>query len=87
MNICFLIGKIISEIEFKFIVNSKKYFSISIFKIKLDNKSIITVKGYNEISDFCYKKLIKNNNISLYGELIQKEIYVYLLKYIYFKIV
>lgn len=72
MNICFLIGKIISEIEFKFIVNSKKYFSISIFKIKLDNKSIITVKGYNEISDFCYKKLIKNNNISLYGELNSK---------------
>ena len=72
MNICFLIGKIISEIEFKFIVNSKKYFYISIFKIKLDNKSIITVKGYNEISDFCYKKLIKNNNISLYGELNSK---------------
>ena len=66
----FLIVKTISDIDFKFIVNSKKYYSI--FKIKLDNKSIITVKGYNEISDFCYKKLIKNNNISLYGELNSK---------------
>ena len=47
MNICFLKGKIISDIEFKFIINNKKYYSISIFKIKLDNKSIIAVKGYN----------------------------------------
>ena len=70
MNECFVMGKIISNIDFEFIVNSKKYYSI--FKIKLDNKSIITVKGYNEISDFCYKKLIKNNNISLYGELNSK---------------
>ena len=69
MNICFLIGKIISDIDFKFIVNSKKYYSISIFQIELNNKSVITVKGYNEIADFCYKSLIKNNYIALYGEL------------------
>ena len=73
MNICFFIGKIISDIDFKFIVNSKKYYSISIFQIKLNNKSIITVKGYNEIADFCYKKLVKNDYISLYGELNSKE--------------
>ena len=52
MNICFLIGKIVSEIDFKFIVNNKKYYSISILQIELNNKSIITVKGYNEIADF-----------------------------------
>lgn len=54
MNKCFFIGKIISNIDFKFIVNSKKYFSITTFKVKLENQSIITVKGYNEIADFCY---------------------------------
>lgn len=69
MNKCFFIGKIINDIDFKFIVNSKKYYSISIFQIELNNKSIMTVKGYNEIADFCYKSLIKNNYIALYGEL------------------
>ena len=59
MNICFFIGKIISDIDFKFIVNSKKYYSISILQIELNNKSIVTVKGYNDIADFCYQKLEK----------------------------
>ena len=72
MNICFLIGKIVSEIDFKFIVNSKKYYSISIFQIELNNKSIIKVKGYNEIADFCYRRLLKNDYINLYGELNSK---------------
>ena len=72
MNICFLIGKIISDIDFKFIVNSKKYYSISIFQIELNNKSVITVKGYNEIADFCYRRILKNDYINLYGELNSK---------------
>lgn len=69
MNICFLKGKIIIDINFKFIVNNKKYYAISIFKIKLDNKSILTVKGYNETADWCYRNLIKNDNIAIYGNL------------------
>ena len=64
MNIGFLIGKIISDIDFKFIVNSKKYYSISTFQIELNNKSVITVKGYNEIADFCYRRLLKNGYIN-----------------------
>ena len=69
MNICFFIGKIISEIEYKFIVDNKKYYSISIFQIELNNKSIITVKGYNEIADFCYRKLNRYDNISIKGNI------------------
>ena len=72
MNECFFIGKIISDIDFKFIVNSKKYYSISILQIELNNKSIVTVKGYNDIADFCYKNLIKNDSIALYGEINSK---------------
>ena len=76
MNLVFIKGKIIEKIEFKFIYSKNKTkntpISIAQSKVELDNKSIITVKGYNEISDFCYKKLIKNNNISLYGELNSK---------------
>ena len=63
MNICFFIGKIISDIDFKFIVNNRKYNSIVIFQIESNNKSIITLKGYNEIADFCYRNLEKNNII------------------------
>ena len=43
MNLVFILGKIISDIEFKFIINSKNK-SIAIFKIQLLNNSEITVK-------------------------------------------
>ena len=72
MNICSLIGKITSDIDFKFIVNNKKYYSIAIFQIELNNKSIITVKGYNDIADFCYRKLNKYNNILIKGNINNK---------------
>lgn len=45
MNICFLMGKIISEINFKFMIQGKNK-SIAIFQIEVENKTIITVKGY-----------------------------------------
>ena len=69
MNICFFIGKVISDIEYRFIVDNKKYYSIAIFQIELNNKSIVTIKGYNAIADFCYKSLIKNDYIVIYGNL------------------
>ena len=68
MNICFLIGKIISKIDFKFIINSKNI-SIAIFKIELENKSQITVKAYNDLADYCYSKLKKGNMILIEGTL------------------
>ena len=68
MNLCFVIGKIISDIEFKFIINNKNI-SVAIFEIELSNKSIIKVKGYNEIADFCYQKLLKGDDVGIYGEL------------------
>ena len=68
MNLCFVIGKIISDIEFKFIVNSKNI-SVALFEMQLSNNSIITVKGYNEIADFCYQKLVKNDIAIIYGSL------------------
>lgn len=63
MNICFLYGKIISDIDFKFIMNNKNKTSISVYKIQLNNKSIVTVKGYNEIADYCYRNLKIGDNI------------------------
>lgn len=67
MNICFFIGKVISDIEFKFIVDNKSYYAIAIFQIELNNKSVITVKGLNEIADYCYKNLNKNKYCIIKG--------------------
>lgn len=66
MNLCFVIGKIVSEIEFKFIINSKNI-SIAYFKIELLNKSIVQVKAYNELADYCYSKLQKYDICAIQG--------------------
>lgn len=71
MNLCFLIGKICSEIKFEFILNSKDI-SIAIFDIELSNGSIIKVKAYNEIADYCYANLEKEMIISLQGSIDSK---------------
>lgn len=62
------IGKIISEIEFKFIIQGKNT-AIATFQIELENKSIITIKGYDEIADYCYQKLKNNDTIIIQGRL------------------
>ena len=66
MNEVFLIGKIITEIEFKFIINSKNI-SIARFKIKTLDKQIIQIKAYNEIADYVYSKFNKNDFIVIEG--------------------
>ena len=66
MNLCILIGKIISEIEFKFIINSKNT-SIAYFDLELSNKSIIKIVGYNELADYIYEYLYCGDVIYLYG--------------------
>ena len=68
MNLCILMGKIISKIEFKFIINSNNI-SVAIFELELSNESVIKVKGYNEIADICYQNLIKGEIVTIYGSL------------------
>lgn len=67
MNLCFLMGKIISDIEFKFIINNKHYTGISIFTLKVSEKCILKVKAYNEIADGCYQKLAKGDIVGIQG--------------------
>lgn len=69
MNKCFFIGKIISDIDFRFVLNNRKIQSVVKFKIKLDNNSILNVIGYNEIADYCYQEYSKNLVICLEGRL------------------
>lgn len=71
MNICFILGNVISEVEFKFIYNSKNI-SISSFKIMLKNDNIIECKAYNDVADYVYRD-IKTNDILLIEGTIQKD--------------
>lgn len=76
VNICFFRGKIISKINFKFIVGkngslSNKHTSVCYFDIELDNSSIIHIKVYDNKGDLCYQKLKTGNVINFYGSLCQ----------------
>lgn len=61
-------GKIISEIEFKFIINSKNK-SIVYFDMELLTKSIIRVKAYNEKADYIYRNLKIGQTIIIEGKI------------------
>ena len=67
MNEVFLIGKIITEIEFKFIIKSKDI-SVVVFNIEtIEYKQKIEVKAYNEMADYIYRKFNKNDMIMING--------------------
>lgn len=69
MNECYLIIQIISEINFKFIINQKQK-SIVIFKAKLLNDSELTVVAYDELADYIYKT--QPINMCIRGEIIDE---------------
>lgn len=71
MNICFLIGKIISEIKFDFVISNRKINKISRTElyIKLKNNSIIKIVAYNELADKCFKELEKGKIIIIQGRI------------------
>ena len=66
MNEVFLIGKIISDIEFKFIINSKNK-AIACFEIKTADKQIVRIQAYNQLADFTYSKLNENDKVFING--------------------
>ena len=70
MNICFIIGKIISEIKFDFIIENNtinKDIVTTRFKILLENGSVIKVKSYGKIAEECFQKYVKSDIVSIYG--------------------
>ena len=66
MNEVFLIGKIISNIEFKFIINSKNK-AIACFEIETADKQIVRIQAYNQLADFAYSKLNTNYKVFING--------------------
>lgn len=67
MNLCYLIGKIISDIEFKFIINDKNYTAIAIYELELLDKNRVIVHAYNKIADYSYQKLKQEDYILIEG--------------------
>lgn len=67
MNEVFIIGTIKTQIDFKFILNSKKHFSKVKFKVQTIDRQELEVIGYNNISDFALINLKKENKIFIYG--------------------
>ena len=77
INICFLMGKITSEIEFKFFYNSKKHVSMVEFFMNTYKENLqVLVRGYDEIADTVYKKFSINNSINLMGFIENNEIII-----------
>ena len=68
MNLCYLIGKVISKIELYFMLNSK-HIAIVLFELELENKNIIKIKCYDELADFAYKNIKQNDNIFIEGKI------------------
>lgn len=68
MNLCILLGVIISDIEFKFIVEGKNK-SIAYFDMLLLNKSIVKVRAYNEKADYIYKNFKINQSVIIEGKI------------------
>ena len=66
MNEVFLIRKLISDIEFKFIINSKNK-AIACFEIKTADKQIVRIQAYNQLADFAYSKLNTNDKVFING--------------------
>ena len=68
MNICFLTGKIVSDIKFDFMIYSRPT-SIVQFYIKDKRKNIIKIVGYDKIADYCYKNVKKNDIVFIEGRM------------------
>ena len=80
MNICFLMGKIISDVKFDFVIGNNKYLkngkiSVVRFKVELLDENVVNIIDYNDIADFCYQKLDKNYNVIVEG-IIKTEGYI-----------
>ena len=74
INLCFLSGKVINEIDLKFVYNrtkktlDKKHISIAKVKLELQDGQIIQLHAYNEIADYVFRNIQKGEYITAQGE-------------------
>ena len=73
MNYCYVIARIISDIDYKFMMEKKKY-AKAVMQIELTNKSIIKAVAYNLTADYVLRNLNQGMEIAIEGELHNNEI-------------
>lgn len=75
INLCFFKGKIIDITDYEFIYDkdnksiSNKHICIIKAQLQIEDKQIVWLKGYDEIADFIYQKLKKEDEIFIEGSL------------------
>lgn len=57
MNEVFLIGKVITEVEFKFIIHSRRISKVKFSIETITDSGIINVVAYDEIADYIYRNI------------------------------
>lgn len=74
INLCFLSGKVINEIDLKFVYNSqkrsldKKHTSIVKIELELQDGQVIQLHAYNEMADYVFINVKKGDYIFVQGE-------------------
>lgn len=71
MNVCIVMGKIIEEVDFKFIYNNKSL-SIANSKIQLIDGNQVEIFGLDEKADYMYSNLNENDIILISGKLVNE---------------
>ncbi len=72
MNEIYIIGTINGKIEFKFVVNNKRYFSKVKFKLKTLDKQILKIVCYNDVADLILKNIKERDKIIIRGRINSK---------------
>ena len=75
MNEVFIIGKIVEEVEFDFIINNKKK-AIAKSSVELSNGSVIEIVGFDKVADFMYGKLREKDIVFIYGKIVENSMYI-----------
>ena len=68
MNLVYIIGKIVSDINFKFTYKSNKN-AVAVFICKLNNGSLIKVKAFDNNADYCYANLKQEDFVLIEGSI------------------
>lgn len=75
LNIVFLSGQVVNDIDLKFIYNRGKKtlgrsnISVSVIELELKNRQVIILHAYDDIADFVYRRVKKEDIILIKGSI------------------
>ena len=73
MNEVFIIGKVIGEVKYKFILE-KHNNAKAVISVELLDKTKLEVIAYNEIADYVLRNLDENKLVFINGKIYGKEV-------------